>query len=135
MIVKIDDQQEKIIWQNPVTTSPRFWRPIRMRFISESKDITMDEIEHVKNQIRNLRKTRLPNEFGKIKHTLLFTMVDGKVCNAATYTTSTMRCYICGQTLKDLINWLKKSQSIQKPSNLDPRFFMYGSAFLNHFFI
>ncbi|CAI6377477.1 unnamed protein product [Macrosiphum euphorbiae] len=28
-------------------------------------------------------------------------MVDGKVCNAATDTASTMRCFICGQTSKD----------------------------------
>ena len=60
MIVKIDSQLEKIIWQNTVTSSPRFCRPIRIRFISESKDITMDEIEFVKYQIRNLRETRLP---------------------------------------------------------------------------
>ena len=31
-------------------------------------------------------------------------MVDAKVCNAATNTTSTMRCYICGLTSKDFNN-------------------------------
>lgn len=31
-------------------------------------------------------------------------MVDGKVCNAATGTTSTSRCYICGATSKDFNN-------------------------------
>lgn len=36
----------------------------------------------------------------KIKHTLLPTIVDGKVCNAATNTSSTMRCYLCNQTSK-----------------------------------
>lgn len=42
-----------------------------------------------------------PNGLGKIKHTMILTMIDGKVCNAATDTSSTMRCYICGQTSKD----------------------------------
>lgn len=32
---------------------------------------------------------------------MILTMIDGKVCNAATDTASTMRCYICGQTSKD----------------------------------
>jgi len=31
-------------------------------------------------------------------------MTDAKVCNAATHTTSTMRCYICGETSKDYNN-------------------------------
>ena len=31
---------------------------------------------------------------------MLFTMIDGKVCNAATDILSTMCCYICGQTSK-----------------------------------
>jgi hypothetical protein len=31
-------------------------------------------------------------------------MIDAKVCNAATHTTSTMRCYICGETSKDYNN-------------------------------
>ena len=35
-------------------------------------------------------------------------MVDGKVYNAATDTTSNMRCYICGKTSKDFNNFVKK---------------------------
>jgi len=110
LIVIIDGEQKKIIWQNPVTSSPRFCRPIRIRFISESKDIIVDEIEYVKNQITNLKETKVSNEIGKIKHTMMLTMVDGKVCNAATDTTSTMRCYICGQTSKDFNKFIKIEQ-------------------------
>ena len=36
-------------------------------------------------------------------------MIDGKVSNAATYTTSTMRCYLCGQTSKDFNDLNKKT--------------------------
>lgn len=37
----------------------------------------------------------------KIKHSLMFAMIDGKVCNAVTNTTSTQMCYICGASCKD----------------------------------
>ncbi|CAH0561762.1 unnamed protein product [Brassicogethes aeneus] len=62
-----------------------------------------DEIEYIENQIKNLKTTEVPISDGllHINHTLVPTMVDGKVCNAATDTTSTMRCYICGVTSKD----------------------------------
>ena len=36
-------------------------------------------------------------------------MVDAKVCNAATNTTSTMRCYICGQTSKSFNDLNKRN--------------------------
>lgn len=96
-------QGNKIIWQNPVPSSPRFCRPIRMRFVKETKDVTMEEIEYVENQAQNLQATII-NENIYISHELLPTMVDGKVCNAATETTSTMRCYICNKTSKSFNN-------------------------------
>jgi hypothetical protein len=37
-------------------------------------------------------------------------MIDAKVCNAATYTTSTMRCYICGETSKVYNNLSTKKE-------------------------
>ena len=98
---------QKIIWQNPVPSSSRCCRPIRIRFIHETKDITNEEMCYVEDQIKNLKKTKISKFLGgiiHIKHTLAFTMVDAKVCNPATNTTSTMRCYICGLTSKDFNN-------------------------------
>lgn len=40
-------------------------------------------------------------------------MVDGKVCNAASDNTSTMRCYICRQTSKDYYKLIKKEVNIE----------------------
>lgn len=107
------DKHKKIIWQNPVSSSPRYCRPIRIRFIHETTDITNEEIEYIENQTRNLIKTEVshPNGFLLyIKHILLPTMVDGKVCNAATNTFSTMRCYICGKTSKYFNDLTKKKK-------------------------
>lgn len=49
-----------------------------------------------------------------VKHTMMITMVDGKICNAATGTTSTMRYNICDLTSKDFNNL-----SIIKQVNLE----------------
>ena len=93
----------KTIWQNPTPSSTRLCRPIRIRFVHESTDVINEEITYINNQIESLKKSEVPINEGviEIQHTLLMTMVDGKVCNAATGTKSTMRCYICGQYSKD----------------------------------
>lgn len=115
---KIGDN-EKVIWQNPVPSSPRYCRPIRIRFIHETKDVTNEEIKYIENQVLNLKKTEISMSNGvisKVKHIMAPTMVDGKVCNAATDTTSTMRCYICGLTSKSFNDLEKKNE--EKPEAL-----------------
>lgn len=118
---------KKIIWQNPVPSSPRYCRPIRIRFIHETKDITNEEIEYIENQRRNLIKTEVSQPDGAslyIKHILLLTMIDAKVCNAATNTSSTMRCYICEETSKNFNNLTKKKEE-------NPETFKFGLSILH----
>lgn len=107
------DGKTKTIWQNPTPSSTRFCRPIRICFLHETADITVQEIKYVEDQIQDLRKTEVQVDGGvaRIKHTLVLTMVDGKVCNSATGTSSTIRCYICGLTSKDF-NKLTKSADV-----------------------
>lgn len=123
MVVSINGETRKIVWQNPVPSSVRFCRPIRARFIKETKDITKEEITYIEEQARNLKETAAMEDSVKINHTILLTMVDGKVCNAATDTTSTMRCYICGQTSKDF-NKLERS-------NVCEEFLKFGLSILH----
>lgn len=85
----------------------RFCRPIHKRFISETKDVTKEEISYIENPIALLQTTEV-DEFINIKHEGILKMIDGKVCNAATDTASTIRCYICGQTSKDFNKLLRK---------------------------
>lgn len=89
-------KERKIMWQNPTPSSPRYCRPIRLQFIKETTDVTNDEIEYIENQIKEMGKTKIDDI--SVKHKIVFTMVDAKVCNAATHTKSTMKCYICGAT-------------------------------------
>lgn len=94
---------QKVIWENPTPSSPRFCRPIRFRFVKENNDVTGEEINYVKDAINTLVPTEIELQGKKflIKHKFVMTMVDGKVCNAATGTKSTSRCYICGATSKN----------------------------------
>lgn len=119
-------KQKRILWQNPVPSSPRFCRPIRIRFIHETKDVTNDEIEYIEGQAKNLTKTEISTADGVlyITHQLLPTMVDGKVCNAATNTSSTMRCYICGLASKDFNN-------LNKEIKVDPESLKFGLSILH----
>lgn len=60
-------------------------------------------MRYIESKLLELNETKIQTEDGLVNHTLLPTMVDGKVCNrnALTATSSTMRCYICGKTSKD----------------------------------
>lgn len=93
----------KVLWRNPTPSSPRFCRPIRFRFTKETTAVTEEEIAKVNSDINSLVPTEVDLAGRKflVKHTLIMTMVDGKICNAATGTKSTSRCYICGATSKD----------------------------------
>ncbi|RVE44545.1 hypothetical protein evm_010791 [Chilo suppressalis] len=95
----IYSSEKKILWQNPTPSSPRYCRPIRIRFVKETTDVTNEEMNYIQSQISTLSSTNINDT--SIKHRMLFTMVDGKVCNAATHTKSTMRCYICDATVSE----------------------------------
>ncbi|CAH0563012.1 unnamed protein product [Brassicogethes aeneus] len=106
-------KKKVVVWQNPSPSSPRYCRPIRIRFLHESVAVTNEEINYINHKINSLEATEFQGT--KTKHTMLFTMVDGKVCNAATLTTSTMKCYICGATSKEF-NDLSKTRDVKEES-------------------
>ncbi|CAG9760196.1 unnamed protein product [Ceutorhynchus assimilis] len=102
----ICEVNKKIIWQNPTPSSPRYCRPIRIRFVKESVNTTKEEISYVEEATNLLEPTRVTlfHADFSVRHKMMLTMIDGKICNAATDTTSTMKCYICGLTSKDFNN-------------------------------
>ncbi|CAH0561743.1 unnamed protein product [Brassicogethes aeneus] len=112
------DNYTKIMWQNPTPSSVRFCRPIRIRFLHETVDVTKEEINYMENQVKNLRKTEVQTCNGviQVKHTMIPTMVDGKVCNSSTNTSSTMKCYICGKTSKIFNDFQNKN--VENPEAL-----------------
>ena len=128
------EDKKKIVWQNPTPSSFRFCRPIRFRYIKETTDITKEEISYVQDQIKSLKASEV--EISGVKfsfsHCLKMTMVDGKVCNAATDNKSTSKCYVCGATSKDF-NDLTKKHTVSPEalefglSNLHARIRMFES--------
>lgn len=128
-LISIDvNGKHKVWWQNPVPSSPRFCSPIRMQYIHENNDVTKSEISHIETQAQNLNKTEVEtgNAPIHVKHTLALTMVDGKVCNAATDTSSTMRCYICKQTSKSFNDLIEVDDS-----DIDPNSLRFGLSILH----
>lgn len=82
-----------VLWKNPRPSSPWFCRPIKFHFIKESTEVIEEEINRIKYEIEHLNTTKINNV--QIEYSMILTMVDNKVCNSITHTTSAMRCYIC----------------------------------------
>lgn len=77
------DEQQIIFWQNNRTSSTRYCRPIRFQFEHETTELTKTEMRYIQTQIDQLRTMsfKLNDRIIEVKYKMLFTMVDGKVCN------------------------------------------------------
>ena len=89
-----DVSHEIVVWENPTPSSTRYCRPIRLQFLKETADSICEEKNVVEKQIESLIpfQTTFDELNVQIKYHLTFTMIDGKVKNAITETTSAMRC-------------------------------------------
>jgi hypothetical protein len=79
---RFDQQNNKnIIWTNNRTSSTRFFRPIKFKFKKETIKITLREVNAVEDQIKQLQPTVILFNGNQllVTHTLMFTMVDGKI--------------------------------------------------------
>lgn len=88
---------KSLVWDNPRPSSTRFCRPIRFTFVTETPDIIREEVNRMKYEISNLKDTVL-NFNGKtitVTHTLVLSMIDGKVAQALMDTASMAVCPIC----------------------------------------
>lgn len=100
--LQLRDQSNNIVWQNPRPSSTMYCRPIKFIFSKENTDFTVSETNKVSEEINSLLPTisSVDGHEVSVKHELLFTMIDGKVCNAVTGTASSQKCYLCGATPK-----------------------------------
>lgn len=98
-----NSNEKRVLWQNPRTSSTRYCRPIRLQFQHETTELSVIEMQYIENQISSLNPTKVSFKSSDIfvYHKLLFTMIDGKICNAITDNSSTQKCYLCGLTSKD----------------------------------
>lgn len=106
--LRLSDGQN-IIWQNPRPSSTLYCRPIKFIFSKETNEFTITETNKVLEEVSQLLSTSCSVGVSQItvKHDLLLTMLDGKVCNALTDIRSPQKCYICGATPKMMNGELK----------------------------
>lgn len=102
---EVDDH---IIWQNPACSSARYCRPIRLQYDRETSELSLNEERYISLQISQL--TPYIHDKGTVKFSMNLTMIDGKVCNAVTETSS-MTCYICNSKISQM-NKLERMKNV-----------------------
>lgn len=113
---KNNKEEEIILWQNPRVSSTRYCRPIHFQCKKETVELTKQEIHHIQEQINQIQPTnkQIGDMHIKVNHIFHMTMIDGKVCNSLTDTSSQV-CYICGaspKNMNDLENITKRAPNV-----------------------
>lgn len=100
----VDEENNSVVWQNPTCSSVRYCRPILIEFAKETIEKTNSVVNHMKTQISQLIPTSLKDndDYVQVKHNLLLTMIDGKVAQVLTQTSSPACCSVCGATPKQM---------------------------------
>lgn len=95
-----------VFWKNPCPSSPRYCRPIKITFEKETDSLINRENESILLQLNELEPTKIiiENREYIVKHQLILSMVDGKLCNSLSGVRSAQRCYLCQATSKDFNN-------------------------------
>lgn len=116
-----ETNSEVIVWKNPRTSSTRFCRPIKVLFLHETAEVTRKEVDLIKEEIAKLKTFKIVTHRKNINidYKLAFTMVDGKLINSVTETSSSMRCYLCKSTSKEFNNIDKMLKKPIVESNLE----------------
>jgi len=91
-------ETKAILWQNPVPSSPVYCRPLRIKFAKETKELIRSEHNSIESEIQDLTPT-IEGDI-TVHHTLIPTMVDGKVCQALSNTPSSSSCFLCQPVTK-----------------------------------
>lgn len=94
-VTKVSNTQV-ILWENPTPSSTRYCRPLKFLYEKETKEVTKTEVGRVEKEMMELKSVELNinNSVLCIIYTMLMTMVDGKVINTLTESSSQI-CYIC----------------------------------------
>lgn len=86
-----------ILWNNRTPQSVRYYRPIKLQFVKESRDVILAQKFCIEQQIAKLQvfEIMLQNFRIKIHFSLFLTLIDSKVLNTITDTKSMQTCPIC----------------------------------------
>lgn len=86
------------IWKNERPNSTRYCRALKFQFAKETPDLILAEKNRVEDEIERLSNSIVTcgTRAFHVTHKLYFTMIDGKVAQVVTGTTSASNCVICG---------------------------------------
>lgn len=99
-----DKLTNKLYWTNPRPSSSFYCRPIKFTFSKENSDLVKSEECMMADNIKKLSNFQFNEGVNTIivSYNLLFTMIDGSICNIVSETNSTQTCYICGAKPTDM---------------------------------
>lgn len=99
--LKIETENKHVIWLNPAPQSYRSCRPIHIQYRKETTELILSEQKWIEDQIKCLQPLVAYTSRGhKItaECDLHLTIIDGKVLNVITRTSSQLRCPYCKVT-------------------------------------
>ena len=110
-------ETEEILWENKKPSSTLLCRPLRFRYVKESREVILEEERFLRES--NLRPSLLDGI--SCKHQMELTMIDGKVQTILSpQTNSTQCCSICGSKptqMNDLVQ-IRRLKAMVKEDNL-----------------
>lgn len=119
-----------IIWKNPHPSSSNYCRPIFFEFLKETPENVIDIVNNYQKQIDNLKETIVSSlncqVVFAVHHNLSFTMIDGKICQVLTETSSSACCPICKAKPSEM-NDLEKLRN----KNVNTDAYKYGLSSLH----
>ena len=70
-------ETNEILWRNPLPNSSRFCRPLRLNFMKDTDEVTLEEKEAIDKEIEEFVPMETPS--GTVECNFQLTMLDGKV--------------------------------------------------------
>lgn len=110
---------EEVIWENPRPCSVLYCRPIQLLFIKESIVLVQEQLAKMEHEISSLKVTQYDNN--EINHSLVMTMIDGKVAPFFQMPNLQQLVTCAWQNLPILMTWRQFRKDKCKPicTNLD----------------
>jgi len=96
LILHTNLNENNILWLNTKPSSTSYCRPIKFFFEKETTNNILKYVKDVENEISNLKQLeiKINDDLVNGRYTMIHSMVDGKVINALT-NTSSATCFIC----------------------------------------
>lgn len=100
----IEQKTKRVLWKNPTASSTFYCRPMKFVFTKESPEVVNQEHEKFQEIIANLTTSALSldEKVINVSFKMVFTMIDGSICNVVSGTRSSQTCYICGAKPSDM---------------------------------